>query len=314
MPSKPSSSEDNFLFVAGSYEGGLVGIAFDPTSLTFEQLFGYQAHIGAVKTLAVRGRHLATGGSDEVVHLYNVHSLVEAGGLSCHSSSVTSLSVLNNVLVSCSSEGELSVSEFKSGEWSTRLTAQAHKGSVTSSAIHPSGRLAVTVATDGQLKMWDLMRGTCASVQSLASSTQQSSVLRAHATSIALSPSGSCFALLFPNRVQVASFENDAKLCSVSGTYTAACMLSDELLIVGDSKGSITVLKEGLVICSSNDSQDNHSTRIKAICPLPNTSLIATACAQGKIIVWRYHSEVLTMVAQTDSKVGRLTCFDVTAA
>ena len=38
---------------------------------------------------------------------------------------------------------------------------RGHKGAVNALSVHPTGRLALSVARDGQLRMWDLLRGRC---------------------------------------------------------------------------------------------------------------------------------------------------------
>jgi protein MAK11 len=42
------------------------------------------------------------------------------------------------------------------GNWAHMATLTGHKGSINDVAIHPSGALALSVARDGTLRMWDL--------------------------------------------------------------------------------------------------------------------------------------------------------------
>jgi WD40 repeat protein len=47
------------------------------------------------------------------------------------------------------------------GDWEHLKQMKGHKGSVNSLAVHPSGRLALSVAHDRALRMWDLVKGRC---------------------------------------------------------------------------------------------------------------------------------------------------------
>jgi WD40 repeat protein len=44
------------------------------------------------------------------------------------------------------------------GEWEHLKMMKGHRGAVNALAVHPSGRLALSVAHDRQLRMWDLLR------------------------------------------------------------------------------------------------------------------------------------------------------------
>lgn len=44
------------------------------------------------------------------------------------------------------------------GEWEHLKLMKGHRGAVNALAVHPSGRLALSVAHDRQLRMWDLLR------------------------------------------------------------------------------------------------------------------------------------------------------------
>ena len=301
MPNKPSeSSTAVYLIVAGSYEGGIGGYSFNEAEATFEQLFGYQAHIGAVKTVSCEGRHLATGGSDEVVHLFDVHNLREAGGLSCHKSSVTAVALHGNVLLSCSAEGELSVNEWKGGEWNSRLVLQAHKSAVTGAAIHSSSRVALTVSADGSMKMWDLMRGTCAYVHTLSS---ESSVFKAIPSDVSFY--NDSFLITMQNKLFAGSLASE-EIKQIQGVFSKAAIIAKDVILVGDVKGNLMLLS------MKDDSRtpiegSPHTGRIKGI-SLLNQGLLLTVCSEGTLAIWKFDGCSVTPVVKTEAKIGRITC------
>lgn len=60
-------------------------------------------------------------------------------------------------LLSASEDGTLCL--FHARDWSVLRTLKGHKGYVNSVAVHPSGKVALSVGKDRTLRMWDLMRG-----------------------------------------------------------------------------------------------------------------------------------------------------------
>ena len=48
---------------------------------------------------------------------------------------------------------------FRARDWAVLRSLKGHKGRVNSVAVHPSGKVALSVGKDRTLRMWDLMRG-----------------------------------------------------------------------------------------------------------------------------------------------------------
>jgi protein MAK11 len=60
-------------------------------------------------------------------------------------------------LISASEDGTLCL--FHARDWTVLRSLKGHKGRVNSVAVHPSGKVALSVGKDKMLRMWDLMRG-----------------------------------------------------------------------------------------------------------------------------------------------------------
>lgn len=60
-------------------------------------------------------------------------------------------------LLSASEDGTLCL--FRARDWAVLRILKGHKGRVNSMAVHPSGKVALSVGKDRALRMWDLMRG-----------------------------------------------------------------------------------------------------------------------------------------------------------
>lgn len=60
-------------------------------------------------------------------------------------------------LLSASEDGTLCL--FRARDWAVLRSLKGHKGRVNAIAVHPSGKVALSVGKDRALRMWDLMRG-----------------------------------------------------------------------------------------------------------------------------------------------------------
>ncbi|KAF8317200.1 WD40 repeat-like protein [Clavulina sp. PMI_390] len=181
IPSQNSLSRA-FTIVVGSYEKLLYGIegtysfalpspsspstssAPSPSeypTLSLKPVFIFPAHVASVKAVAAApsgGRWLATGSSDEIIKVWDLKRKKEVGGLMQHQGSITHLAFPTRThLISASEDGTIAL--FHTRDWELLLVLKGHKGRVNCVAVHPSGKVALSVGKDRALRMWDLMRG-----------------------------------------------------------------------------------------------------------------------------------------------------------
>lgn len=155
-------SSTGLTIAAACYDGSLHG--WQDAKLAF----AYQAQYGCVKAMAVsdvtlckankRGSRvlLAMGGSDEAVHTYDLSDKKELVQLEEHENDITALCFVgNSFLLSGGEDGKLCVWDCK--DWSLMTILKGHKpGPVTSIAVHPSGKVALSTSRDNSLRMWNL--------------------------------------------------------------------------------------------------------------------------------------------------------------
>lgn len=175
----------SFVVVAGSYEKLLYGLDGTVTSsesgykFHLKPIFIFPAHVSSIKAVAASphgGKWLASGSSDEIIKVWDLARRKEIGGLMHHQGmcsfewrrkrfdmawrlgSITSLQFPSRShLLSASEDGTLCL--FHARDWTVLRSLKGHKGHVNSVAIHPSGKVALSVGQDKTLRMWDLMRG-----------------------------------------------------------------------------------------------------------------------------------------------------------
>ncbi|KIY70261.1 WD40 repeat-like protein [Cylindrobasidium torrendii FP15055 ss-10] len=158
---QPSS---RFKLVAGSYEKllyGLEGTIAEDSTFTLKPIFIFPAHVSCIKAVASSphgGKWLATGSTDEIIKVWDLRRRKEVGGLMHHEGSITHLSFPSRShLMSASQDGTLCL--FRARDWAVLRSLKGHKGPVNGIAVHPSGKVAVSVGKDRTLRLWDLMRG-----------------------------------------------------------------------------------------------------------------------------------------------------------
>jgi len=183
----PNVLPSTFMVIAGSYEKLLYGLegsvtATDDNSVLhfhLKPIFIFPAHVSCIKAVAASpngGKWLATGSADEIVKVWDLRRRKEIGGLMHHEGSsvnlnqsalaslimsIGSITHLNfpsqSHLLSASEDGTLCL--FRARDWAVLRSLKGHKGRVSSVAVHPSGKVALSVGKDKTLRMWDLMRG-----------------------------------------------------------------------------------------------------------------------------------------------------------
>ena len=107
---------------------------------------------------------MVIGLCDAVCHasrVYNLNRRREVGVLLEHTDEVTCMSFVGRSHL-LSGSGDNSICVWRTSDWLCMHKLGGHKGSITSVAPHPSGKLAVSTAKDRHLILWDLVKGRMA--------------------------------------------------------------------------------------------------------------------------------------------------------
>ncbi|PON82363.1 Guanine nucleotide-binding protein, beta subunit [Trema orientale] len=308
--------------IAGSYERFIWGFKLKPLkhssdsqTLTLTPLFSYPSHLSSITTVAAAGPAAASGGSDDTIHLYDLAAASSLGSLNDHTATVTSLSFFTppnlsfpRNLISAASDGSVCI--YDADPFVLLKTVRVHKKGINDLAVHPSGKLALTVGRDECLGMLNLVRGRRSFYCRMG---REASVVR-------FDSGGDKFFMVMDEKISIHEAE-DAKLVSeLENRKRVLCAASGEsgLLFTGGEDRSITAwdTNSGKIAYSIEDA---HSARVKGIVVLTRNAgavadedpyLVASASSDGVIRVWDIRmamKEKANPLAETNTK-SRITC------
>ncbi|KAL4062558.1 WD40-repeat-containing domain protein [Scleroderma yunnanense] len=331
----PPHLASTFKIVAGSYEKLLYGLegTVSPSESGYEfhlePIFIFPAHVSCIKAVAASpgGKWLATGSADEIVKVWDLARRKEIGGLMHHQGSITYLQFPSRShLLSASEDGTLCL--FHARDWAVLRIFKGHKGRVNSVAVHPSGKVALSVGQDRTLRMWDMMRGKGSASTKLG---KEGEVVR-------WSLKGSFFIVQCHSSLEIFSTDmvlrhtlsHASRIHSVR--FCKRVNGAGELMLVAaeDKKVSVYQVPEDPEETPSIIAEMvGHSNRVKAVEILEiavpprtnstSTTIVCTVSSDGKIFVYDLAGlpadakdrVQLQPVSEYDTKGTRLTCVTI---
>ncbi|KAG4306089.1 hypothetical protein PORY_000077 [Pneumocystis oryctolagi] len=301
----------SFRIVACTYEGLLYGIdtmLFLKEDMNVNTCFNlvwmFESNSGCIHSVAVGGR------------LYDLKKKKDLGSLYHQSGTITDLAFSSKVspkfLVSVSQDGTMVI--FRTRDWLPFATIKTYHGSVNSISIHPSGKAALTVGSDKNIRLWNMMTGEKAGKYSLNNGDPfciQWNIL------------GDRYAVLFNKEVAVYDMSATLVYCFSSPTqlnsihYTMSGKSHREMLVLGSQDGCIQ-------ICDSSNGKllksfFAHENRVKAITSYTFQTvdasfslILITASSNGSIKLWLEFQEFSFLeIGEYNCGESRITCMSI---
>lgn len=301
-------SSSSFRIIAGSYERILYGLDASPDGDKLEPLFIFPAHIGCIKCLAVGGRWLASGSTDEVIKLYDLSTRKEAGSLLQSEGSITSLAFHSNThLLSSSSNGNVSI--YRTSDFSLLSTLRSHKGSVHSLSVHPSGKIALTVGSDRAIRLWNLLTGRKANKTKIVDSKRPQDV----GEIVAWNAKGTTFAIMATSWCKILDMELKTKwetrppgegILSLRHRFNCMAYVTideKEYVIIGCEDKAVRIYDNICIAVVSG-----HTSRVKAVAyhKTPAGHVLVSASSDGSIRVWDLKNILQAASGKSEEKLG----------
>ncbi|KAL3643672.1 hypothetical protein CASFOL_014487 [Castilleja foliolosa] len=306
--------------VAGSYERFIWGYRLKsrkyPQSLALSPLFSFPSHLSTIKAVAVFGSAAVSGGNDDTIKIYDLSSSTEIGSLQ-HTASITSLAFFSppslssfpRNLIAGDAEGSFSI--YDADPFVLLKSVKIHKKSINSISVHPSGKLALTVAHDECLAIVNLVRGRRSFYCKLS---KEASIVQFDQT-------GDKFFMAVDEKVGVHEAEDARLILELDNKKKVLCAVPGKngILFTGGEDRNITAwdTTSGQMAYSIDDA---HAARIKGIVVLSKNGddssgdedpyIVASASSDGVIRVWDVrmaNKEKTNPLTETNTK-SRLTC------
>merc|ERR1740123_9376 len=117
-------------------------------------VFGRKSHDGMVRTIAASGPYIGSGSSDETVRIFDHRNNIDIGNLDPHMGYVEDCGFfLTSHFFACGQDGNMKV--YTTRDWELINTLRCKKA-VNSIAVHPSGKLLLSVDKSNTLTVWNL--------------------------------------------------------------------------------------------------------------------------------------------------------------
>lgn len=301
-----SQAPDNvFDVILGTYEEFVLGYSLEKQGkgkYSLRQTFTNHSHLGSVRCIAASGRFVASGSTDETVRLFNMRTRCEMGALMQHDGTIADVQFYKSSHLFSASEDK-TICIWNTGSWQCLKTLRGHKAEVTSLAVHPTGKLLLSVSKDRTLRTWNLVKGRNAYITNI----------KVAADFVDWSPAGDHFVVGLGKSLDVYSAEKAGKVHSIDFGKRLCCVafLTNDVLVLGGDGGSVEI--HNIKKKSVYHMFTAHSTRVKAaaVVNVSNETLLVTAGSEGSVRVWKVNMKKLdndpTLLCE--AKCGcRITC------
>lgn len=272
-----------------------------------KQSFADHSHTGSVRQVAITDKFLASGSTDEVIRIFDLHTRTSVGFIMEHCGTITDLAFHGSkYLFSAAEDGNICI--FQKDKWKCEKTFQAHDGGVTSLAVHPTGKLALSVGRDKKLRTWNLINGMRAYITNI----------KTVADSVHWSPPGTHYLLVKGSCVDVYEVASGQVTHSVDFKECVRSLIfvTDDIIAVGG---------EGKNVCLYDIKTEielfqwtAHSMRVKSLHLIPQEAAerlwLVSASSDGTIKVWGLEllslSSAPKLLGEVDTTC-RITCMDI---
>ncbi|KAH8317539.1 hypothetical protein KR074_012495 [Drosophila pseudoananassae] len=281
--------------IVGTYEEFLLGYQLVapedalPNERQLKQTFADKSHAGSIKSVAVQGPWVASGGSDDRIFIYDMRTRKQAQILLSHAGTVNTLVFSPDLthLLSGSADGHMIATRV--GSWTTEGDwRKAHAGqSVSHISCHPSSKLALSLGGDLVLNTWNLVKGRVAYKTNLKSKR----TLGSSPECLSWSTSGDHFTLSGPLLLEVWDIKTANVVRRAKTPSKPICVgwLSEDDCLVGLENGSIAWISIKDETEAAPKVIPAHEARVKDLAHL--NGCVATVSSSGELKVWKANVE-----------------------
>ena len=296
------------------------------TQNQFSTIFSVASHLGSIKCCACdpSGEWMCSGGSDEIIKIYNLKKMNEYGALHKHTGAIThmcfyQLTETNDTfLLSTDVCGHIIIWSVKQWQCITIININTKHSKyansyITDITIHKSGKFMICITNTGLQQIYSLLTFKCV----------YSCKLDKLPSHIQYNTSSTLYALIVQS-INIGIYDSQNELTNVyvdnesTNKIISVLWLNDHILCIGYESGELRVYDNN----QSNDtyilSENVHDSRVRAMClcqshnTLNNSEVrFATCSTDGSVCIWLYSIQynILQPLAVTQSD-SRLLCIN----
>ncbi|CAN6656864.1 protein Mak11p [Trichomonascus vanleenenianus] len=297
--------------ITGSYEHNLLCVSLSlgdkPSEEVFTPIFHFTAHTASIRCIAASKRYLVSGSNDEHIRIYDLQKRKELGNLLHHNGSITSLEFFKDKwLLSGAGDGKISL--WRTKDWEVLSDMKGHKGEINDTAVHPTGKIALSVGVDRTLRLWNLMTGKKASVLKL----------RTEGRKVKWSSDGSYFVVAYDRMLEV--YDSATSKCVHNFKFESPMQHMNvftskegtEYVVTSHNNGKINFYALTSLLADGIEPEfvlsGGHAVRVKhfSFMYLPETDrdYLTSVSSDGKILVTDLTSHEARAVYQTSERLN----------
>lgn len=260
-----------------------------------------------MRTITTCGKYLASGGADDRICIYDMVQRKEHVMLTHHNSTVNCLQFTPGCthLISSSTDGSLYITRV--GNWVIeKLWEKSHKnGHVIALAVHPTGKLLLTLGSDCSLQTWNLIKGRKAFVVNLNSKSTDAKSL----SFIKWCTDGEKFLLGGGNNVEIWNINIGGilKKFNYKSKVTCATWFDEKLIVIGHEDGKLRIVN-----FETEDTYEFNAFNNRVKCLEITKGYLITASSSGLVKIWSINTnsideDTLNEICSTSTGC-RITC------
>merc|ERR1711860_36906 len=326
LKSKMDNFLDGFEILVGTYEEFVLGFKPEKSKkfkqdgddtkkdqITLVPSFTNHAHSGVVRCVGAGGKFCVSGGGDELVKVFNLRNRSEHGDLHHHDGTVNAAVFFDNGKYLFTASEDRNICILKTSTWRVEKTLCKHQAGVVAVAVHPSGKLALSVGRDRKLVTWNLIKGRTAYIVDVKEA--------AEFVKWSEGEDASRYALGFYKRLDVYDVATAAIAYTVDlsskGRASDVAFWDDDLFFVASAHPNVQV--HSVKAAKMLNEFEAHEKRVRCLKLIrdskdENSAVLISVSNDGFVKVWsvkRKSDEIqVDLLGKHDTKC-RITCLDV---
>jgi len=153
----PSNGPIILSIYLGTYEGKLIVNNINIKTKENDSNFSFSASPSAIRTIYHKSNSLFVSGTDEVIHMYNVHKKISEGDLMTYSGTVNDIKIHDNYIIVAGENNTIPI--WRMTDFNNIIELKGHKKGINSIDMHTTGGFLISGGRDNCVIIFDLLTG-----------------------------------------------------------------------------------------------------------------------------------------------------------